>query len=91
MNATTVQPPIGGWFPDQPAEDLPTDRYPQVQRVIDEFFPKGAAVDEAIDQATARQIVADVAILVPVPEQDTDTGWARLAGVLGINPHAAVA
>lgn len=90
MPDTTVQPGIPIPDPEH------TDRYPEVQAIVDRFVSPAAAAQEAtvstpIDEATAREIVADVAILVPVPEQDTDTGWARLAGLLGIDPHSAVA
>lgn len=84
MQDSTVQPPAGGWFPDRPAEDLPTDRYPEVQQVINEFFPA-----EPDDET--RAVVAEHFRRNPTPEAETDAGFARLAGRLGIADVPAVA
>jgi hypothetical protein len=79
--------------------DAPTERLTTaVGADFDRFFPaastgrhaaKEDSVPEPITEAQARQIVDQVAAATSVPEQDTDAGWARLAGVLGVFPAVA--
>lgn len=62
---------------------------------FDRFIPpargrhaKEDTVAEPLSEDEARAIVDRVAAAVTVPEQDTDEGWARLAGVLGVDAQA---
>lgn len=77
--------------PDDPTDDrwwAPTEHMPAV--VGDQFeqhFPGSArhAKGDEVDKDEAAELIAAEARRSPIPESDTDAGWARLAGAVGVD------
>jgi hypothetical protein len=84
MTSSTVQPEPDGRDPEQ------TDRYPDVQAIVDEFVSPAAVTKETpVDEDETRAVVAEHFRCNPLAEQDTDAGFVRLAGLLGLNRDSA--